>query len=145
MALQKSSQVLLDVGKTNQSNPTQPIKWIELTLSSRDMVDFKAPSGRPKGKTKRKLVRWRSKSILKRSLTWAKLSFSCWVTVPTPSCLEKHGKNVNIRNTLLAFLSCSGDPATNFEIINSWIFLLTFRNRQEILLKFGINKLEICC
>ena len=103
--------------------PTQPVKWINLTLSSRDMVDFKAPSGCPKGKTKRKLVRWRSKSILKRSLTWAKLSFSCWVTVPTPSCLEKHWKNVNIRNTLCAFLSCSGDLATNFEITNSWFFI----------------------
>ena len=137
MALQKYSQALLDMGKTlyflirTQPDPTQPVKSIELTLSSRDMVDFKAPSGRPKGKTKRKLVRWRSKSILKRSFTWAKLSFSCWVTVPTPSCLEKHWKNVNIRNTLLTFLSCSGDLATNFEIINSWFFFWLFESEKK--------------
>ena len=72
-----------------------------LTLSNSDMVALRAPSGRPKGKTKRKLVKWRSNKILKRSLTTLKHSFSSWVTVPTPSCLKGFLKIISKRLTTL--------------------------------------------
>ena len=60
----------------------------QLTLSRSESVDFRAPSGRPKGKQNLKLVIWCSRSTLSLSLMTVKSSFSSWVTVPTPSGLQ---------------------------------------------------------
>lgn len=65
------------------------------TLSRSEMDAFNAPSGRPKGKQNLKFVNWCSSKILRRSLMWLKLSFSSWVTVPTPSGLEKCNKAIH--------------------------------------------------
>ena len=56
---------------------------IALTLSMSISVDFSAPSGRPKGKQKRKLVICCSSKTRSRSFISVNCSFSSWVTVPT--------------------------------------------------------------
>lgn len=61
--------------------------WIH-TLSSKDRVDFKAPSGLPKGKQNLKFVNWNSSWTLSLSFISVNFSFSSWVTVPTPSDLK---------------------------------------------------------
>ena len=60
-----------------------------LTRSSSDMVALRAPSGLPKGKQNLKFVSWCSRRIRSLSLIWVNVSFSSWVTVPTPSGLDK--------------------------------------------------------
>ena len=69
-------------GMSTPRQPNDRALW-HLTLSMSISVDFSAPSGRPKGKQKRKLVICCSSKTRNRSFICVNCSFSSWVTVPT--------------------------------------------------------------